>query len=241
MVRVHLLHPFAVVLEQEGVSRDELLKTAGVPHLAFEDSNAGLSYEQAGQFLRAAISRTRHLALGLEASKLHDAAQLHLLEYFVASSPRFETAIADLIRHQNVFTDTRVLSVEARGDDILLRYAAPTPRPRVIIEYVLGSLLLAAERSLGVEPRTNAALRGPSSRWASRIPCLDVHARRIQSSSARTSSSTRRTTAWSFAAGSCSASPRARTRRPTRCSRLSSGCGLGAGRVRRRSPIARAA
>ena len=149
MVRVRLLYPFAAVLEQEGVSREQLLETAGVPSAVFDDPNARISYELAGRFLRAAVSGTHHRALGLEASKQHDAAQLHLLEYYVASSPRFETAIADLIRYQDLFTDTRVLSVEAIGDDILLRYASPTPRPRAILEYVLGSVLLAAARSLG--------------------------------------------------------------------------------------------
>lgn len=147
-VSVRLLYPYAAVLRREGVAEETLLRASGLAESLFHDPNARVSYEACGRFLSAAIANTKHRALGLEAAKHQDAAQFQLLEFFVASSARVETAIDDLVRYQSVLTDSRVLTIEHRDDDVLLRYAPPYSPPRVVVEYVLGGLALGAARSL---------------------------------------------------------------------------------------------
>ena len=165
-ISVRLLYPFAAALREEGVAEEALLEAAGLSQQLFRNPDARISYELCGRFLRAAITRTKHPALGLEAARHHDAAQFQLFEYFVASSPRIETAIDDLVRYQCVVTDAQVLTIERHGDDVLLRYQPPRPPPRVSVEFVLGSLMLGAVRSLG---GTNAASS------IRELPILSVH------------------------------------------------------------------
>lgn len=143
-----MLYPFAAVLGHEGIAEGTLLTAASIPEPLYRDPGARVSYELGGRFLKAAVARTKYLALGLEAAKYLDTAQFQLFEFFAASSPRVETAIDDLVRYQHVLTNSGALKVESRREGVVLRYAPPVAAPRVVVEYVLGGLLLSAIRSL---------------------------------------------------------------------------------------------
>ncbi|MDD9947406.1 MAG: AraC family transcriptional regulator [Myxococcales bacterium] len=154
-VSIRLLHPFREVLEAEGVQLEPLLAKAGISPAVFGDPDARIERLQAGRFFYAAQAATRRPALGLRAARHHDAAQFHLLEYLAASSADGEAAIEGFLRHQQVFSDARRLGVESRPEGKLLRYHLSPDVPRVVIEFTIGSLALAIQRSSGWRPHTD--------------------------------------------------------------------------------------
>jgi AraC-like DNA-binding protein len=139
---VRLLHPFGVVLSEEGVALDELLKAADISASVYADPDARVSFESAMRFLRAAVQRTRHPAVGLAAARNHERAQFQLLQYLAASSADVGSAADDLIRFQELLTDQKPLRLESHGDDLFLRCGSGRA-PRALAEYVVGGLALA--------------------------------------------------------------------------------------------------
>jgi AraC-like DNA-binding protein len=150
MVSTGLLHPFGAVLADEGVSLEEVLQEAEIPSALYEAREGRISGQTAGTFLRAALRRTKHPALGLAAARRFDLAQLHLLEYFAASSASVEEGLQTLIRNQGLASDATTLHLRQYGEDSLLEYAPIVSSvPRCLIEYVVGGLALVCLRTLG--------------------------------------------------------------------------------------------
>jgi AraC-like DNA-binding protein len=144
---VRLLHPFGAVLSEEGAPLDELLKAARISANVYSDPDARVPAEAAMRFLRAAVQRTRHPALGLVAARNHEVAQFQLLQYLAATSADVAAAAGILVRYQELMTDYRALRLERHGDDLLLQYGHSVA-PRMWTEYIVGGLALALNNAL---------------------------------------------------------------------------------------------
>ena len=76
LVSSHMLNLYWQVAEDLGISRQELLQTAGISAEAFNDPNGMVSDEAAQEILRGLIKHTNDPALGLRIARALDLRKL---------------------------------------------------------------------------------------------------------------------------------------------------------------------
>lgn len=156
-VSIRLLLPFREALEAEGVAFEPLLAKVGIPPATFGNPEARIRRMQAGHLIYLAEAASSLPALGLRAACHYDAAQFHEVEYLAASSEDGETAVESVLRYQQVFSDAHNLSVETRPEGKLLCYHLTPHIPRVVVEFVIGSMTLVVQRSSTWRPGRGGA------------------------------------------------------------------------------------
>jgi AraC-like DNA-binding protein len=153
LVSVRLLYPFAAALRDEGVELDPLLAIAEIAHRIYDNEDSRIPYTTVRRFHHAAAEKSRDPALGLAAARHYALAQFQALEYFVASSTHMGAALQEVVEHEPVVSDVRVLSLESRTEGLLLRVQPAAPGAhRCWFEFVVGALYLAGRRIRGASP-----------------------------------------------------------------------------------------
>jgi len=157
-VSIQMVRFFAEVVERVGVSRDQLLTSAGLDPEILADHDARLSLADYDRVVRAALALSRDEALGLHLLERSRFGTSHLLGHLASHVTTLRQAIETATRYQGILSDQPKSTLCEQDDIASVRYAFPpvdAPMVRFAAELAMSGFLHLIQRFVGpnAQPR----------------------------------------------------------------------------------------